>query len=506
MAQERKILMNMKLTPAPDIHLDDKNYLMNRDPGMVRQEAVVDGYVRHWDEYIPKNYDPERKYPLMVSVHGGGGNDLGRKFAWHLLAERDGMIVCFPESMSNQNMWNAFAPEDRENEKPDEAVFLNWLRDHMIETYSIDTQRIYIHGQSAGDQMVSDYLRLNADKYTAACPTSGTLFAANIYNDDGTEKVPHMTAIPVSRLHGMDDDNGNTDLRPEYKDYLVSSGEWRRVKMQAVAQPNIYSWRKINQCYELPHITVKGEFNVVRYPSAIDCDTVYISIEGAEHNQRPEFVDNIWSYFLSAFRRVNGRIVKGESIRKFEEDKDTAVFANSSPWAYINNRLVRMSAPARLMNGRRISKYNMYVPYDFIPEALNCEMSVSDDGLSVTYRKNDIQVQIAAGLRGCIVNETIKYIPLVEYLEGMLFVPIAEIAKYLCGMRCLENHEVAYITRGDGILTYDTAMIIRQILRVEAELEPAQFVANQRNYYMGTMMGMPKKPLFPDSADKKPEV
>lgn len=477
--------MKMKMMPSPEIHLSDKNYLMQRDPGVISYEAEIDGFVRRWDEYVPQNYDPSKKWPLMISVHGGGGNNLCRKFAWHLLAERDGMIVCYPESISNTVMWNVFGDKTREEGYPDEMVFFDKLYDIMLEKYNIDKERVYIHGQSFGDQMISVYLRTRAHKFAAACPSSGTIFASKFYNDDGTEIVPHECALPVCRMHGMDDDNGAMGIRPELRDELMKNGEWRRMKMEVVVQPNLYYWRSVNQCRELPHFTIRDEFNIVRYPSEIDCDTCFFALEGGEHNQRPEYVDNLWSYFLSAYRRVDGKIVKGEPIRKFEEDKNTAIFTDGSPYAYVDNNLYKMSAIARRMNGARISKYSMYIPADFVGVALDCESSISEDGLTAEYSKNGVTVQIAAGTRGCIVNETIKYIPLVEHINGVLYVPVAAVGKYLNGMRAIEGYDVTYLTYGDGEMTYDMAMMIKQVLRAEAELPPQCFVANERRYFAG---------------------
>lgn len=474
--------------PDPEIHLSDRAYLMPRDPRITACEAEIDGFVRHWDEYVPSNYDPCKKWPLIISVHGGGGRNLCRKFPWHMIAERDGMIVCFPECLSSEVGWNVYADKTREDGYPDELVFFDELYDILLNKYNIDRERIYIHGQSAGDQMVSVYLRTRAHKFAAACPSSGTIFPSKFYNYDGSETVPHETAIPVCRRHGMDDGNGTAALRPSLMEELSRDNNWRQMKMELIVQPNLYYWRTINQCNELPRFTIKGEYNIVRYRSEIDCDTCFFAIEGGEHNPRPNYVDDLWSYFLSAYRRVDGKIVKGEPLRRFEEDQDTAIFTEGSPFAYVDNKLYQMSGVAKWLNGTRTSKYSMYIPADFVGVALDCEVQISEDGLTAEYSKNGVTVQVAAGIRGCVVNETIQYMPLVEYQHGKLYVPVAAIAKYLCGMNAVQGYDVTYLTYGEGEMTFDMAMMIRQVLRADVELKPDQYVANENRYFAGAGM------------------
>ena len=54
----------------------------------VRYTAIVDGWERAWEVYIPKAYTGEKKVPAIFCVHGAGGFSTA-KTAWPLIAERE---------------------------------------------------------------------------------------------------------------------------------------------------------------------------------------------------------------------------------------------------------------------------------------------------------------------------------------------------------------------------------------------------------------------------------
>ena len=88
---------------------------MNRVPPMpqlreVRGE-IVPGMENVWYEYVPNSYDPEKKTPLVVSMHGGLMTGWGQAVytSWTLVADREGFIVVFPNAASKR-MWMRSLP------------------------------------------------------------------------------------------------------------------------------------------------------------------------------------------------------------------------------------------------------------------------------------------------------------------------------------------------------------------------------------------------------------
>lgn len=116
-------------------------------------------------------------------------------------------------------------------------------------------------------------------------------------------------------------------------------------------------------------------------------------------------------------------------------------------------------------------------PADFIKEAFHAEMTVSDDGMSVEYSLKGKKLQVAAGIRAAVLDESIKFMPLCLDMEGTLYVPIGKIAEYLLGMNTLNQSGATYITNSQGILTYDLAYYIRMILGTTDCTEPKDWVA-----------------------------
>jgi phospholipase/carboxylesterase len=91
--------------------------------------------------YVPEYYTPERRWPLVMAMHGGSGN--GRAFLWSWLrdARSFGAIVIAPTASGGT--W-ALMEEDRDTP--------NLLRilDHVRARWNIDAGRMLLTGMSDG--------------------------------------------------------------------------------------------------------------------------------------------------------------------------------------------------------------------------------------------------------------------------------------------------------------------------------------------------------------------
>ena len=58
------------------------------------KEAVIDGVEDVWYEYVPESYDPSKKVPLIIGLHGGLMTGWGHAVytSWTLVADREGFI------------------------------------------------------------------------------------------------------------------------------------------------------------------------------------------------------------------------------------------------------------------------------------------------------------------------------------------------------------------------------------------------------------------------------
>ena len=77
-------------------------------PGNLKEYRAVlaDDIEDVWYEYVPNSYDPGKKTPLVVSMHGGLMTGWGQAVytSWTPVAGREGFIVVFPNAES-KIMW-----------------------------------------------------------------------------------------------------------------------------------------------------------------------------------------------------------------------------------------------------------------------------------------------------------------------------------------------------------------------------------------------------------------
>lgn len=115
----------------------------------------------HYSYYLPENYDGEKKYPLMMTMPG-----------------YDRMWFGEESSGSNLN-WNGFLAwtELDEDMIVVSAQLTDWgeksarqaneLSEYFIENFSVDTNRIYAAGYSAGGETMSQAVSMRPDLYAA---------------------------------------------------------------------------------------------------------------------------------------------------------------------------------------------------------------------------------------------------------------------------------------------------------------------------------------------------
>ena len=133
---------------------DESNILCFADSG---DAADVDSASYTSNSYmdicVPISYmsDENRKYPVIVSVHGGGWFYGDKELYSHyccLLAERGYVVVNFNYRLSPQNKYPA-AIEDV-------AYLIRYIHENA-QTLGIDMDNLYMVGDSAGAQLTANY-------------------------------------------------------------------------------------------------------------------------------------------------------------------------------------------------------------------------------------------------------------------------------------------------------------------------------------------------------------
>lgn len=471
----------MKLEAMPEQDLNTKRIHVSHSVGAVCT-MQLDGFERTWKEYVPSYYSADRKWPLVVSLHGGAGPYPMHKFTWQLLAERDGFLVLYPDSLSDKILWNLFTNRTREEGYPDDWHYMEVVLQTVLEKYSIDLDRIYLHGQSYGDVSSLAYLVKYAHLFAAGAPSSGPVDCMAIYNEDGSYQMFPEEPLPMLRSHGMNDLLAPGLLYPED----MTEEQKLECKFYTGVLPNIQLWKDRNGIPKdaVPRIAVDGHWNIMYWDGPEGMDVCQVSIAEQGHNPHADWADKAWSSFLSAYRRENGRVVKGKPIRPFVFTTENVAIADGCDKAYVGGKLVEIGGTARLLCGKDYPKGYLYVPVTFLSAAYGADVKCSEDRMSAEVCWRGRKIQLAAGLNGAVVNDNaIEMLPLCLAMDGQLYIPFGETAHLLTGYVTRDCHGVTYVSPETGDLTQDLAMLIQTLLDPAALTRPEQWVALEKKYY-----------------------
>jgi len=119
--------------------------------------------------YMPKNYNKDETYPLIVILHGYGDNPTNIIELYKPLAdERNTILVsCRGSEIMSEN---AFYWDYNNSEA---LTFLRRQVESTIKKFNIDPQKVILTGFSQGGYLTYDFGLKNADLFTALLPVAG---------------------------------------------------------------------------------------------------------------------------------------------------------------------------------------------------------------------------------------------------------------------------------------------------------------------------------------------
>ncbi len=187
-----------------------------------REYAAEGGKVLKYRLLKPLDFDPQKKYPLVIFLHGAGerGED-------NLVQLVHGMRDFCKLERRQANPCYVLAPQCPKNEK---WADIDWTQegvvlpeaissslgltlevvDAMLNDAAVDKNRIYITGLSMGGYGTWDALARRPDFFAAALPICGG-------GDPKTaEKIKH---VPIACFHGSDDEA----VKPENSRVMIEA-------------------------------------------------------------------------------------------------------------------------------------------------------------------------------------------------------------------------------------------------------------------------------------------
>ena len=132
----------------------------------------ADGQFQNYYRLIyPKDFDPAKKYPLIVYVYGGPHSQmvqdtwLGQIRMWEMLMAQKGYMVYVQDNRGTENRGAAFEKAINRRcgqaEMEDQMVGINWLKSLPY----VDSERVGIHGWSYGGFMTISLMTTYPDVF-----------------------------------------------------------------------------------------------------------------------------------------------------------------------------------------------------------------------------------------------------------------------------------------------------------------------------------------------------
>ena len=171
-----------------------------------------DGTILPYRMYLPEGYSPEKKYPLVLFLHGAGERgstntaqltNSNKDFFERMLgSERNDYpaIIVAPQCPNNEQWvdtpWADGCYRMQEVAKSNEMKAVEGLLASLMETYSINQNRLYAVGFSMGAFGVWDLMMRNPNLLAAAVPIAGAGDPAQAEN---------IKDVSIWCFHGADD-------------------------------------------------------------------------------------------------------------------------------------------------------------------------------------------------------------------------------------------------------------------------------------------------------------
>ena len=159
--------------------------------GLFESGGAADGG-RGFSFYVPERYVPSRAWPLVVALHGGGGN--GRDFLWTWLREARSRGYLLLAPSSHGSTWSFLGPDV-------DAVRLRSLLDWLAERWRIDASRVLLTGLSDGGTYTLFHGLAAGSHFAALAPGAGVLHPANLTNGN----LERARGTPIYLMHGARD-------------------------------------------------------------------------------------------------------------------------------------------------------------------------------------------------------------------------------------------------------------------------------------------------------------
>lgn len=248
-----------------------------------KQWISYDGRIRNYIIHIPSNYDAEEPIPLVLALHGGGGNseNMQDKTGFNQLANEEGFIVVYPDGTGRFRnrllTWNSghccgFAFKN----DIDDVGFIRTLIEQIQQEFLIDPNKIFITGHSNGGMMAYRLGSELSDIVAAIAPVAGSI-GGKATEDSEVWTIPEPSfPISVLAIHGLLDENVAYDGGQGNK----TSG----TRSDISVNDSIDFWVEYNNCNPISEIEESGNIIIETYKEGdMGTEVVLCTLINGEH-------------------------------------------------------------------------------------------------------------------------------------------------------------------------------------------------------------------------------
>jgi polyhydroxybutyrate depolymerase len=247
-------------------------------PGDHALTIAVDGRDRSAIVHIPPGYRGDAPVPLVLVLHGGGGDaaSAARMTGMSRKSDAEGFVAAYPEGTAGPGgarTWNAgeaYCCGEAMRRRVDDVAFIRALVAHVGSIVRVDERRVYVAGFSNGAMLAHRLGCEAADLVAAIAPVAGALGASDCRSSG---------PLSVIIFHGTADEHvryeGGRPLRP-------GPGEGGRVD-PPVADAVAF-WARHNRCPPSPQRQERGGVVLATYAGCRgDAEVALYTVEGGGH-------------------------------------------------------------------------------------------------------------------------------------------------------------------------------------------------------------------------------
>ena len=235
----------------------------SQDYTLYQKKIFVDkGDTMPYRLLFPENYNPRKKYPLILFLHGSGekGNDNAAQllnataaFLRDSIRKNYPAFVVVPQCAATSNWAIYNRVKDSSNKTmlamppdapPTQAITLaQQLVKQLMHQYRVNSKRVYVGGLSLGGMGTYDIVKRNPALFAAAFPICGAADASI---------APALKQVNWWIFHGADDNV----VSPEPDKNMVAAMQQLNIPVQytlypgtghnswdkAMAEPGLFAW------------------------------------------------------------------------------------------------------------------------------------------------------------------------------------------------------------------------------------------------------------------------